>query len=91
VNRPEFRSVDQGLWLAEVDEALAGARKLLQEAKFDGGDLRIAADLYVSVEAALLEIRSLRLSYARAPIRAADLEGRVLGTWVGEPSRKHMV
>ena len=75
---------DQASWLAEVDEALKSVRYILQRTSFAEAERARAAELYVSVEAALLEVRCLRLRSSGDLVGHSEGNGRVLARWLGQ-------
>jgi hypothetical protein len=78
-------ALDRARCLAEAADALDRAVRLLTELELGPGNRREAADLFVSIEAARLEVQSLRLSRAFNPNRAALAAPRSYEPWL-EPS-----
>lgn len=68
----EVPAADRARWLAEVADALEQAHRLLFELDLENDATADALDLYVRIEAARLEVQSLRLSRTVAPRNPAD-------------------
>ena len=58
----EVEATERARWLADVAEALEEARRLLLKLNLDGERLPVARELHLRIEAARLEVQSLRLS-----------------------------
>lgn len=58
---------ERARWLAEIAEALDDARDALVVMKLKEDERATARDLYLSIEAARMEVRSLRLSRSVSP------------------------
>jgi hypothetical protein len=83
----EMPPAGRARWLAELADALDEALRLLLELDLNGGAAAEARDLYVRIEAARLEVQSLRLSRSIAPRTEPDPEWSNLIPWPAERAR----
>ena len=60
-------AAERGRWLAEISAALEAARDALLVLDLPAQHRKTAGDLYLSIEAAQVEVRSLRLSRSILP------------------------
>jgi hypothetical protein len=60
----EEPAAGRALWLAQVDEALKSAQRLLEVLPVQGEQHALACDLHMRIQAALLEVRNVRLGRA---------------------------
>jgi hypothetical protein len=63
----EVPAAERARWLAELSEALNAARRLIAEMALAGDRGAEAQELYLRIEAARLEVQSLRLSRSLNP------------------------
>jgi hypothetical protein len=63
----EVAAAGRARWLAELSDALLEAQQLLFRLDLSGSSRSTAADLYQMIEAARLEVRSLRASRSFNP------------------------
>lgn len=66
---PEVPATERAKWLAEVAEALNEAHTLVTRLHPSGANRSEAIELYLRIEAARLEVQSLRLSRSLQPRR----------------------
>ena len=67
-------AAEKARWLAEISAALEAARDALLSLDLSIQDQKTAGDLYLSIEAAQFEVRSLRLSRS---LKAGPLSSEV--------------
>lgn len=77
----EVPAADRARWLAEVADALEHAHRLLFELDLKEDCAAQALDLYVRIEAARLEVQSLRLSRSITPRTPPDPNWTSLPAW----------
>ena len=63
----DVRAADRARWLANISEALDAARDALVVLDLKTEERELGRELYLSIEAARLEVRSLRLSRSIRP------------------------
>jgi hypothetical protein len=68
----EVPAPDRARWLAEVADALDQAHRLLVELDVQNDATADALELHLRIEAARLEVQSLRLSRSVAPRRRSE-------------------
>jgi hypothetical protein len=78
--RSDELAAERARWLAELNAALNQAHNVLRDPgwQYESAELR---DLYVRIEAARLEIQSLRLSRSLNPRAQNDPEWIKSGPW----------
>jgi hypothetical protein len=69
-------------WLAELAEAIGEARQLLENLEVAADHREVARELYLRIEAARLEIHSLRLSRSLQPRGDSDPKWSQLPSWI---------
>jgi hypothetical protein len=80
---PTDRSAAQrAQWLAELAEAIAEARQLFENLEVAADRREVARELYLRIEAARLEIQSLRLSRSLQPRGDSGPEWSQLPSWI---------
>ena len=77
----EVPAADRARWLADVADALDQAHRLLFELDLESDVTADALDLYVRIEAARLEVQSLRLSRSITQRTGADPNWTNLPAW----------
>jgi len=77
----EVPAADRARWLADVADALDQAHRLLFELDLESDVTADALDLYVRIEAARLEVQSLRLSRSITPRTGPDPNWTNLSAW----------
>lgn len=75
----EVPASERATWLAELAEALSKAHDLVTRLDLCGARRAEALDLYLRIEAARLEVQSLRLSRSLQPRQKVGPE------WIGSP------
>jgi hypothetical protein len=78
----EVPAADRARWLAEVSIALDEAQLALKKLSLVEDDYDLARGLHVSIEAARLEVQSLRLSRSIKPREQIDPERTEPLSWV---------
>src|SRR5439155_12175539 len=63
----EVPAAERSRWLAELSESLDAAHKLVRALEVTGDQRAQALELYLRIEAARLEVQSLRLSRSLQP------------------------
>ena len=77
----EVPAADRARWLAEVADALEQAHRLLFELELTADSAADALELNVRIEAARLEVQSLRLSRSISPRTPPDPNWTNLPAW----------
>jgi hypothetical protein len=67
-------AVTRAQWLAELSDALDDAQQLLMELELSREEQALAVETFLRIEAARLEVQSLRLSRSLSPRAAAGSE-----------------
>jgi len=67
----------RAIWLAQLEEALKDAQRLLQQIPLTQQQQSSAQEVHLRIQAARLEVQALRLS------RSHDLPGKVRPDWTG--------
>jgi hypothetical protein len=83
----EMPAAGRARWLAELAEALDEAHRLLFELDLHDHGAAEALDLHVRIEAARLEVQSLRLSRSVAPRIEPDPEWSNLIPWPAQRAK----
>jgi hypothetical protein len=83
----EVPAVGKARWLAELAQALDEAHRLLFELRLPDEAAAEALDLYVRIEAARLEVQSMRLSRSIAPRIEPGPEWTNFIPWPAERAR----
>ena len=60
----EVAAIGRARWLAELSRALAEAQRLLIELGCEGELRSPSSELFIRIQAAMIEVQSLRLSHA---------------------------
>lgn len=68
----EVPAAERARWLAEVSEALNEAHRILSQLHLSQEDEATARELYLRIQAARLEVQSLRLSRSLNPREETD-------------------
>ena len=84
----EEPATERARWLAAVAEALNEAHSLLSQLDSSGAKRSEAAELYLRIEAARLEVQSLRLSRSLKRRDQFDPEWTDLQPWVRTRSHR---
>lgn len=77
----EVPAPDRAHWLAEVADALDQAHRLLVELDVQNDGTADALELHLRIEAARLEVQSLRLSRSVAPRPRSEPNWTSLSAW----------
>lgn len=77
----ELPAADRARWLAEVADALEQAHRLLFELDLKEDSAAEALDLHLRIEAARLEVQSLRLSRSITPRTRPDPDWTNFPAW----------
>jgi hypothetical protein len=78
----EVPGAERAKWLAELAEALNEAHDLVTNIDLGGGEKAEVLELYIRIEAARLEVQSLRLSRSFEPRRDFGPEWTRLQPWL---------
>jgi len=84
----EVPAAERARWLAELSEALNEAHRQLIQMEMSSAFLADARELFLRIEAARLEIQSLRLSRSLNPRQENGPERIELPSWNGEATKK---
>ena len=84
----EVPAAERARWLAELSEALDEAQRLLAGLDRGGGPEVHVRELHLRIEAARLEISSLRLSRSLNPRKGNDPERIELAPWQTAAARE---
>jgi hypothetical protein len=77
----EIPAAERARWLAELSEALNGAHRVIRCLDLQSHQREEAIELYLRIEAARLEVQSLRLSRSLTPRQEIHPDWNELPPW----------